>query len=223
MAFPPDDAGPALWAGEGRCPEGWGAEGPLSVIILAGGRGRRFGGDKTSVRLGGETLLGRAVCRMAALSDDLIVAGGQMPHGMSAVVPRVVEDLTPYAGVMAGIAAGLSACLYTWALVIAADMPFVNLALVRYMATLRTGHDAVVPRLSVGLEPLHALYSVRCLPALHEALARGERRASSFYGPLAIRYLEEAEIARYDPEGRTFFNINTPEDLRRAEAWLREG
>jgi len=195
---------------------------PLSVVVLAGGQGRRFGQDKTGIRLAGETLLERSLRRMAPLSDDLIVAGGNAA-GSEAPDVRWAPDLAPYEGVLAGIAGGLLACRYPWAFVVASDMPFVSLALVRYMAALRARHDAVVPRLEVGLEPLHALYSQSCLPALREALSAGRRRAISFYESLCIRYVEPREIAPYDPDGRSFFNINTPDDLAQAERWLASG
>ena len=195
--------------------------GAYSVVVLAGGQGTRFGGDKTAARFQEETLLERAIRRSTGLSTDLIVAGRSLP--VSGVAnARTVSDLAPYRGVLAGIAAGLAACRHPWALVLASDMPFVNHALITYLASLRPGYDVVVPRLPVGLEPLHAFYSVRCLTAVGSALAAGRRRVTSFFDAVRVRYAEEAEILRHDPEKRSFININTTEDLARAARWLRE-
>jgi molybdopterin-guanine dinucleotide biosynthesis protein A len=151
---------------------------PVSVVILAGGRGERLGQDKATLELGGAT------------------------------------------GVLAGIAAGLTAARHAWSFVVACDMPFVNPRLVRYMFSQRAGYDIIVPHVPAGLEPLHALYHRRCRPPLHRALLQGQRRVISFYASLRVRYIEAAESEPLDPRDLSFFNINTPEDLVRARSWL---
>lgn len=172
--------------------------------------------------MGSQTLLDHVLRALAPLSDDLIVVARR--HQTSSAKPaRIVGDLDPYSGVMAGIAAGLSAADHDWSLLVACDMPFINLELVGHMNSERNGHDVVVPKRHVGLEPLHALYHRRCLPALQQALEAGHRRVISFYQALDVRYLTEAEISRFDPEGRSFFNINTREDLVQARIWYRQG
>ncbi|OGO05329.1 MAG: hypothetical protein A2Y73_06265 [Chloroflexi bacterium RBG_13_56_8] len=192
----------------------------VSAAILAGGRSVRLGRDKASVQLAGETLLDRVVRMMSCLSDDVIVV---VRPGQARVVvdARILMDAAPHVGVMAAIATILAEAHYGWSFVAACDMPFISLGLVRYMISLTHGYDVVVPQLEVGLEPLHALYHKRCLPALRKALARGERRVISFYGELRVRYISLSEMRPYDPLGRSFFNINTAEDLNRAEEWIR--
>jgi len=203
---------------------------PLSAVVLAGGRGRRLGGDKATIELGGETLLQRAVRLVSHSSDDVmaVVRAQQRQRlqveaqvGQTCNGVRIVFDAQPYVGVLAGIASGLAAARHDWCLVVACDMPFINLDLLQHMTTLRQGYDAVVPRLEVGLEPLLSLYHKRCLPALWRTLDAGERRVVSFYQSLRVRYIGADEIRRFDPEGRSFHNINSPEDLARAREWLR--
>jgi molybdenum cofactor guanylyltransferase len=197
-----------------------------SAIILAGGRGERLAGqDKAAILLDGETLLERVYRRVAALADEVVIvlrpdqelAPPLVAATQSAVI---VHDLPGHTGVLAGMAAGLEAAKHEWSLLVACDMPFVQASLVRYMWSLREGWDIVVPRLEVGLEPLHALYHRRCLSSIHDALAQGRRRVIGFYEPLRVRYVDEDEIARYDPRRLSFFNINTPEDLIRARELL---
>jgi molybdenum cofactor guanylyltransferase len=192
-----------------------------SVVILAGGRGERLGRDKAGVTLGGQTLLQRALGLFAPFSDDLIVVA-RADQRLEAWGARVVHDEVPDGGVLAGMAAGLGAAQHAWCIVVACDMPFVNLRLFGYMLSLATGYDVVVPKLDVGLEPLHALYHMRCLPALRQALAEGRRRVVSFYESLHVRYILPSESAPFDPLGRSFYNINTPEELARAQGWLDE-
>jgi len=171
------------------------------------------------MELGGETLLQRVMRLLSSLSDDVIVVT-RTDQRLQVTGARVVTDVVPFEGVMAGIAAGLTAARCKWSFVTASDMPFLNIELIRHMTLVRQEHDAVVPRLEVGLEPLHALYHKRCLPALRAALEKGCRRVVSFYGSVGVRYLDPAEISSFDPEGRSFFNINTPEDLLLARAWM---
>lgn len=188
----------------------------ISVIILAGGRGERLGGrDKATLRVQGQPLAQRAIDALAPLSDDVIVVR-RADQTLVVSGARVVADLAPHQGVLAGIAAGLEAARREWALVVACDMPFLNLAFIRYMVALAAAAPdlaAVVPQLDVGQEPLHALYHKRCLPSLHRALAAGERRVRGFYAALPTRYILESEIRAFDPDLLTFYNINTADEL----------
>lgn len=191
----------------------------VSVVVLAGGQGERLGGDKATVMLAGQRLLDRAIDRMACLSDDLIVvvrAGQDLEHSAA----RVVTDVLPDAGVLAGLAAGLQAARCPWAAVVACDMPFLDVRVFDLLIARTKECDAVVPRLDVGLEPLHALYSRRCLPAILACLKAGRRRVISFYTGLRVCYFPERELLRVDPDKRSFFNINTPEDLQWARGQL---
>jgi molybdopterin-guanine dinucleotide biosynthesis protein A len=199
-----------------------------SAIILAGGRGERLAGqDKAATLLDGETLLKRVHRRVAALADDVVIVLRPDQELAPALVEAVanatvVRDLPGYSGVLAGMAAGLEAARHEWSLLVACDMPFIHASLVRYMWSLREGWDIVVPRLEVGLEPLHALYHRGCLPSIRDALAQRRQRVISFYEPLRVRYVGESEIDHHDPRRLSFFNINTPEDLARARELLAD-
>jgi len=188
----------------------------VSAVILAGGRGERLGDDKAAVTLGGQSLLDRALSRMSRLSDDLLVV---VRHGQCVSVQnaRVVVDVVPEGGVLAGLAAGLRAARYPWAAVVACDMPFLCPRIFELLRERTACCDAVVPRLAVGPEPLHALYHRRCLPAVLESLASRRHRVISFYDAIRVCYVPERDLVRIDPDKRSFFNINTPEDL----AWSR--
>lgn len=194
----------------------------VSVAILAGGHGERLGRDKATIELRGQSLISRLVASLAALSTDIIVVL-RPDQQLQVRGSRTVTDVAPYTGALAGIATGLAASRQVWCFVVACDMPFVNLELVRYMLSCREGYDVVVPCHDLGLEPLHALYHKRCLPFVYQALREGERRLVSFYTPLRVRYIASEEVRMFDPLGRSFFNINTPEELAQAEAWLQEG
>jgi len=96
-------------------------------------------------------------------------------------------------------------------------MPFINTELLRYMIELSDDFDAVVPRLENGMiEPLHAVYSKNCLEIMKIRLENNELGITPFLNQLRVRYIEEVECRRFDPQLLSFFNINRQADLERA-------
>jgi molybdopterin-guanine dinucleotide biosynthesis protein A len=187
----------------------------LSGAILAGGKSRRMGRDKSQLVLGGETLIARAVRTLGAVCDDLIIVTNT-PEQFAGLGARLTGDVIPDGGALSGIHAGLVAARHEFALVVACDMPFLNLALLRRMALLTPGHDAVVPRWQGEFEPLHAVYSHNCIAAIEPLLRQGGGRIIEFYERIHVRYVERDEIVQSDPDGLSFFNVNSPEDWARA-------
>lgn len=190
----------------------------ITAIVLAGGRSRRLGLDKTLLRLDGETLLEATVKKMATLSDEVIVAGGPFPYPLPGA--RLVADVYSGCGPLGGIHAGLAAASNFHSLVVACDMPFLNVGLLRYMVEMAPGYDVVIPRLGDKLEPLHALYSKNCLGPIEGLIEQRALKIIHFFPEVRVRYIEREEIERFDPEHLAFFNVNTPEDLERARQRL---
>lgn len=193
---------------------------PISIIVLAGGASQRMGTNKALLPAGNqETLVGRVVANLRALSDDVVLVSNS-PELYADLNVRHAADRFPGAGPLAGLHAGLLAVRHEWAFIAACDMPLVDHRLVRFMVVLTAGHDAVVPRIGESIEPLHALYSRACLPAIETRLQNGQRRVISFYPDVRVRYVEGREIAIFDRGGRTFSNANTPEDWERLRALI---
>ena len=185
----------------------------ITAIVLAGGRSHRLGLDKALLRLDDETLLEATVKKAATLSDEVIVAGGPFPYHLDA---RMVPDVYSGCGPLGGIHAGLAAASNFHSLVVACDMPFLNVGLLRYMVEMAPGHDVVIPRLGDKLEPLHAVYSKNCLRPIERLIEREDFKIIHFFPEVRVRYVEREEIERFDPEHLSFFNINTLEDLEQA-------
>ncbi|MDR7555316.1 MAG: molybdenum cofactor guanylyltransferase [Armatimonadota bacterium] len=208
-------------------------------IVLAGGRSRRLGVDKAALRLGDETLLARAVRRLAAVCRPVIVVAASAPAARallaSVATPResqvaVVADRWPEAGPLGGLATGLrflegapgepaggEAAL---AAVVAVDMPFVAPAvLARLIAIARAGgQDAVVPVVGGRAQPLCAVYAARVASVAEDLLSGPRRAMHALLDALGSRvaYVSEEVLRADDPELHSFFNINTPDDLVRA-------
>ena len=193
----------------------------ISVVILAGGTSRRLGRDKAVEPFGDETLLRRVAGRASEAvgkGDVVIVVAeeGQAERTPADIPHRVVVDSLPGSGTLGGIYTGLEAARNEWALVVACDMPFLSEPLLRYMTGLRDGVDAVVPIIDGRPEPTHALYSRRCIPAISQRLQAGQLKAAGFLDLVRVRYVDEREARRFDPELLSFFNVNHPDDLARA-------
>lgn len=192
----------------------------ITAILLAGGKSRRMGTDKTLLELEGETLLHRVLRPLRQVSQVviLVTAEGTFPMELPAYV-QVVADLYPGTGSLGGIYSGLAAMESFLGLVVACDMPFLNADLLRYMIEQAPGFDVVVPSLDGRPEPLHALYSKNCLRPIEELLKRGQLKIIGFFPKVRVRYLEEEEMERFD--GRlSLFNINTPQDLKKSREML---
>lgn len=195
----------------------------ISVVVLAGGASQRMGANKALLPIGDdETLVGRVVVNLRALSEDIVLVSNT-PELYASLPVRHCADRFPAAGPLAGLHAGLLAARHHWAFVAACDMPLINHRLVRYMTLLTEGCDAVAPRIEQAVEPLHALYSQTCLPAIEASLQAGQRRMISFYPAVRVRYVEGREVAIFDRAGHSFANANTPEDWERLRALLAQG
>jgi molybdopterin-guanine dinucleotide biosynthesis protein A len=191
---------------------------PVSAVILAGGKSRRFGQDKSLLVLAGQSLIERAVARLAPLSDEILVIANEPDRYEALDLPvRFVADQVRGLGSLMGIYSGLSAARHQHALVVACDMPFLSESLLRYMIPLAADSDVVIPRLGRMLEPLHAIYGRTCLPHMAKLLDRRESKITAFFESVTVRYVEEDEIARFDPEHLSFLNVNQPEDWHRVQ------
>ena len=195
----------------------------ISAIVLAGGESRRLGQDKCMLPVEGRSLLARTLTLLASLADDLLVVSNDPRRAVDLGLPvRLVPDDQAGVGALMGLYSGLKAARHERAVAVACDMPFLNLPLLRYMVGLAADYDVVLPRLGDMAEPLHAVYSKGCLRPMERHLAQGRRRIVVFFNDVRVRYVEQVEIDRYDPQHLSFLNVNTPEDWQRAQSFLAE-
>jgi len=188
------------------------------AIILAGGDSRRLGRPKALLEFNGQTLISLMVERLGSIFSDITLVTDR---------PELYRDLPVYLtgdllqreekSPLRGIHAGLSSSSHPYQFVVACDMPFINLELIKYMARFAPSYDAVVPH--VGGEyyqPLHAFYKRSCIDIIERQVCQGHYKVSEFYRNLEIRFIEPAEIARFDPGQESFININTWQDYEQA-------
>jgi molybdopterin-guanine dinucleotide biosynthesis protein A len=184
----------------------------VSAIIMAGGQSRRMGRDKALIDYKGQPIIAHVIGTLRTLSDDILIVSNRLDL-YGAFSARVVPDYEPPSGPLGGIAVGLQAARNDKSIVVACDMPFLNVTLLRWLIDLSAEFDAVVLQTGTEFEPLHAVYRRACYNPITQRLERGERRVISFFADVRLRTVPEAEWRSLDPEGRSLINLNTPGDL----------
>lgn len=229
--------------GKEKCGNGCKNVEQACLIILAGGKGTRLGGQgKAWLEIGGQPLVERILTSLGPLFAQWVVVrgAGRLPAGQQALPQQdaggmapepaghpglwpggeveLTADLFPGYGPLAGIHAGLLTSRHPYNLVVACDMPFTDPRLAAYLLEQAHGYEVVVPRIDGLLEPLFAVYSRDCLGPVQRSLEAGNRRAYDFYSQVRVRYVDEEEIDRITSRATIFFNINTPQELKKARA-----
>lgn len=178
-----------------------------------------MGREKALEEIEGESLIERVIGRVASLSTEvlLVMRAGQPTFPIPAQSNvKTVTDLYPGKGSLGGIYTGLYSSSSFHNLVVACDMPFLSEALLRHLIELCSDFDVVIPVVEGNLEPLHGVYSKSCLAPIQALLQQGKLRIIDFFPSVRVRYVDETEVNRLDPQHLSFFNINTEEDLAKA-------
>jgi len=181
-----------------------------TALILAGGESSRMGQDKAGLLLGERTLLQRVIAIVQPMFADTLVSVRQTRADCE--LPQVCDDAT-FCGPLAGLAAGLAQVKTQWVFAVACDMPFITPELIGYLAKFREGVEAVVPVVQGHPQPMAAFYATRSLDSLHQMLG-GRQSLRALLERLQVRYVDEAELQAADL--RSFFDLDTPDDVMRA-------
>ena len=187
----------------------------MTGVILAGGKSSRYGTNKALAEMKGTRLIDRVVRVLASVFPRLILVTNTPQEYAYLQIP-MFEDLIKGLGPIGGIYTGLNSMSDPAGFFVACDMPFINPDLVRHLIRIVNDYDAVVPRVGWKIEPLNALYCKSCLPFIRTAIEAEEYQVIKCYDRIRVRYVEEEEIRGYDPQLKTFFNVNRPEELLNA-------
>jgi len=201
------------------------------VVILAGGFSKRFGKDKCLIDLVGKPLVLHVIDRVSAVVDEkVVVAGSNAPKetlsNMFKSKARVVVDKYEGQSPLVGALTGFESVDAEYSLLLPCDTPFVSAEIAALLLDLCVNKGAVIPRWPNGyIEPLQAAYNTKpAIEAARKALNEGKLDLSSMISHLrGVRYLSTLVLQQLDPKLLTFFNINTSEDLKKAESMLRKG
>ena len=208
----------------------------ITGVILAGGESCRMGYNKALLRIGNQTIIQRVLKSLKQVtSSQLIITN--FPEKYEFLNIPMKPDILPGKGAFGGIYTGLSASETPYCLVVACDMPFLNVDFLRYMTQIvkepapstssgqalseAKGYDIVIPKHSKGYEPLCAIYAKTCMSHIKKLLKAKRLKIIEAFFDVRLRDVSESEIKTYDAEGWMFFNINTQEDYQHALQVLR--
>ncbi len=184
----------------------WGIRESAAGIVLAGGKSRRMGTDKSLLELHGRPLIEHIVQQLQPNVSQLII-GANDPDKFTFLGHEVVTDEQPDCGPLMGILSCLTRCKSEHALVVGCDIPDLNLPFFRRLLREAVDVDVVMPRTSAGhLEPLFAVYSKSAIDPARAILERGGRRIIDLVDVAKIKYVTF-------PETGWYHNLNTPNDV----------
>ncbi len=187
------------------------------AVILAGGDSKRLGRPKALLDFNGKALIEIILEKLSRSFKEITIVTDKpwlYDHLSVRITGDILDDRVK--SPLRGIHAGLSASGLPVQFIVACDMPFIQPALINYMAGNLSGYDAVVPRNSEYYQPLHAFYSRSCISVIEEQISRSNYKITEFYSHLKICYISGEEIAVYDPGEWSFFNVNTWADYKKA-------
>ena len=179
-----------------------------------------MGTEKPLVAIGGRTLIARVAEAIAPCLEELVIVTNR-PDLYGFLGHRMLEDAYVGQGPLAGMHAGLTQLGCAAALVVACDYPFLDARSIARIARENPAGGAVIPEIEGHLHPLCALYAAEVLPEITSCLSTGVLAVHALLDRIPQKILAQTELGG-PAAARTFFNINSPDDLRRAEELLAE-
>ncbi len=190
----------------------------VSIAVLAGGQSQRMGRDKAFLEIGGRRVIERVLDAVRPLTDDLFISTNS-PEQYQEFDLRMVADIYPDKAALGGIYSAIHAAHHASVLIVACDMPFLNVKLLQHLIDLAPLADVVVPMIDPPQpETLHAVYGKTCLPAIEPRLLANRLRIVGFFDDVTVHYLNKDEVVRLDPNLYSFINMNTPSEWQAVQA-----
>ena len=180
-----------------------------------------MGRDKATALLDGKPLIAHVFDVAKRVFPDIMVVSS-LYTAVDGVDAPVVKDILPLPGSLTGIVSALIASDTEYVFVLGCDMPFVTAEAMRYVVEAAAGEDIIIPQTEGGLEPMHALYRRSCISPMLAALGRGHMKITGLLALLQVLVLPPDPVF-FNRGVSVFMNINTEEDLRRAERLIRRG
>ena len=192
-------------------------------VILAGGKNSRLPGKKKGFRkIDGEMIIDRIHRELSSVVDEIIIVTND-PEAFIKWDGMIVTDIDKSRCALAGVHAGIYYASHDKVFVTACDTPFIQKEVVQYIISWAdANHDVVIPETEGGLEALLAVYSKACLPLIERNLKQGKYMIKKFYSKKRLKKIPLEKIKEIDPLMESFFNVNTPEDLVKANNMVRE-
>ena len=195
---------------------------PYSAAILAGGRSRRMGRDKSMLEIGGVPVIRRIADTLGGMFRDVFVVANEKEE-YERMGLAVAGDIHPGNDSLGGLHTAVATAKGSHVFVAGCDMPLLQPALIRGLASLVEDWDVIIPIKDDYPEPLCALYGKNCAPHIEESISRGRLKMVGFHEHVSVRRVEEAVWREWDAEGASFLNANTPEEFEKIKTISMKG
>jgi molybdopterin-guanine dinucleotide biosynthesis protein A len=187
----------------------------ITGVILSGGKNTRMGGrNKAFMEFEGERIIDRTVRLFRSLFDEVILITNS-PREYIDLNITLVTDIYQNKGALGGIHAGLFHASQEKVFFAACDMPFINEGLIKHMIDLSGNFDILVPQSPDGHQPLHAIYSRKCLSVIEKLFTQDRLKIIDFYPGYSIHRITADTLIQFDPTGRMFSNLNSLEEIQK--------
>ena len=196
----------------------------IAGIILAGGLGTRMGHVKKAfLTINGQTILDRLLAVYHPLFPEILISARDKNDYKAYDYP-IAEDRFAARSSLTGIHAGLTAMRASHGFMAACDGPFLQPGLLQALLDQADpAYDVIIPLKEDGyVEPLCAIYSKRCIPPIEAQLEQENFRIIGFFDQVRVKEVPVALLEPGDPHRVSFFNVNSPDDLRQAERLAAE-
>jgi len=199
-----------------------------SAVVLAGGFSKRFGQDKGLLKLAGKPLILHILDKVSTVVDEVLVVVSSKSQEKTYTYflkqnAKTVIDKYETKNPLVGALTGFENAQGKYSLLLPCDTPFISSQIATFLLELCVNKNAVIPRWPNGhIEPLQAVYYTKsALNVANKALEDKKQNMRSMIASLKkVRYVSTLVLKQIDPKLTTFFNINTPKDLRKAEQML---
>ena len=187
-----------------------------AAFILSGGKSSRMGSDKAFLELGGKPLIARAVELARQATDEVRIVGD--PQKFGAFAPTVT-DIFAGRGPLGGIHAALASTNSDWNLILAVDLPFLNLRLLKYLLAQAqdSGAMVTVPSSNGYFQPLCCVYRKEFGDFVEQALTEGRNKIDALFDRVTVRTIFDRELEANRFGAELFRNLNTPEEWEQAK------
>jgi len=202
----------------------------MSAIVVAGGVSKRFGQEKCLAKLAGKSLILHVLNKLPLIVNEIVVvvSSNEQKLKISRIVEKqvhIVIDNTKFQTPLAGALTGFEAISGENTLLLACDTPFLSPEMLYFLWKSCTKKDGVIPRWPNGnIEPLHSAYNVSAAKkAAGLTLTEGRLDMRSFLAKMQrVQYIPITYLEKFDPELKTFYNINTHSEMQLAEEMMRD-
>jgi molybdenum cofactor guanylyltransferase len=204
-----------------RVEPGTGVEGTgtpsVSGVILAGGKARRMGGiNKALIEVRGRPIIERVASTLSRIFTRIVIITN-CPDSFRFLGLPMYRDIIPGSGSLGGLYTGLKVCGTDYGFLVGCDMPFLRADIIRLMVGKIDDFDVIIPEAQGYTEPLHALYSQRCVPHIEDLIHQTDYKIFNLFHRVRVNMLPESVFTSFDPDLSFIGNVNSPEDLARAE------